>query len=145
MIFEVFDLNENNRRSLFGGGRYNGLSAVFGVSDFPATGFAPGSETFRIFLENWNLIPSYIENEEKIYLPLLEGVSFEAALKVGNLLRSKGYTVIQGLKQTNISQALRDANKKGYANVGILGSEELATKKLAVKDMKNGKQTVISI
>ena len=57
LVFEVYDLNPDNNRSLYGGGRYNGLANIFGQHNFPAVGFAVGNETFRIFLENWNLIP----------------------------------------------------------------------------------------
>ncbi|MEK9201034.1 MAG: ATP phosphoribosyltransferase regulatory subunit, partial [Patescibacteria group bacterium] len=52
MVFEVFDNNPKNLRSMFGGGRYNGLAGIFGGSSFPATGFAPGDETTKLFLES---------------------------------------------------------------------------------------------
>ncbi len=42
VVFEVFDNHEKNNRALFGGGRYDGLSAIFGSKDdIPAVGFAP--------------------------------------------------------------------------------------------------------
>ena len=37
MIFEVYDTNPANPRSLFGGGRYDGLVALFGDTRFPAS------------------------------------------------------------------------------------------------------------
>ncbi|MDO8575697.1 MAG: ATP phosphoribosyltransferase regulatory subunit, partial [bacterium] len=42
MIFEVFDTDENNRRSLFGGGRYDNLLSLFGGEPIPAVGFGMG-------------------------------------------------------------------------------------------------------
>src|SRR5690606_30571819 len=70
MIFEVFDNNPENSRAMFGGGRYNGLASLFGGNSFPAVGFAPGDETTRIFLENWNLIPDNLKSEV-YFLPIL--------------------------------------------------------------------------
>ncbi|MDQ7021348.1 MAG: ATP phosphoribosyltransferase regulatory subunit [Candidatus Dojkabacteria bacterium] len=73
MVFEVFDKNPENSRSMFGGGRYNGLAALFGSQSFPATGCAPGDETTRLFLEGWNLLDQAKENKPKsYYLPLLD-------------------------------------------------------------------------
>ena len=51
LIFEIFDNHKDNNRAMFGGGRYNGLAELFGSVSFPAIGFAPGDETFKIFLE----------------------------------------------------------------------------------------------
>lgn len=55
MVFEVFDTNPDNRRSLFGGGRYDNLLEMFGVEPVPAVGFGMGDVTIRDFLETHKL------------------------------------------------------------------------------------------
>ncbi len=55
MIFEVFDTHKDNRRSLFGGGRYDNLLEIFGVEPVPTIGFGMGDVTIRDFLETHNL------------------------------------------------------------------------------------------
>lgn len=55
MVFEVFDTNPENKRSLFGGGRYDDLLKVFGVDPVPTIGFAMGDITLHDFLETHNL------------------------------------------------------------------------------------------
>ena len=55
MIFEVFDTNEENRRSLFGGGRYDNLLEIFGVEPVPTVGFGMGDITILDFLNTHNL------------------------------------------------------------------------------------------
>jgi len=55
MVFEVFDTNPENRRSLFGGGRYDNLLEIFGVEPVPCVGFGMGDITIRDFLETHNL------------------------------------------------------------------------------------------
>ena len=55
MVFEVFDTHVDNRRSLFGGGRYDNLLEMFGVDPVPTVGFGMGDITIRDFLETHNL------------------------------------------------------------------------------------------
>lgn len=55
MVFEVFDTHELNRRSLFGGGRYDNLLEIFGVEPVPTVGFGMGDITIRDFLETHGL------------------------------------------------------------------------------------------
>lgn len=55
MVFEVFDTHAENRRSLFGGGRYDNLLEMFGVDPVPTVGFGMGDVTIRDFLETHKL------------------------------------------------------------------------------------------
>ena len=55
MVFEAFDTNLENRRSLFGGGRYDNLLEIFGVEPVPCVGFGMGDITIRDFLETHTL------------------------------------------------------------------------------------------
>ncbi len=55
MVFEVFDTNPENKRSIFGGGRYDNLLEIFGVEPVPTVGFGMGDVTIRDFLETHNL------------------------------------------------------------------------------------------
>ncbi len=55
MVFEVFDTDPENRRSLFGGGRYDNLLEMFGADPVPTVGFGMGDVTMRDFLETHKL------------------------------------------------------------------------------------------
>jgi histidyl-tRNA synthetase len=55
LVFEVFDTNGENQRSLFGGGRYDNLLEIFGVEPVPCVGFGMGDITIRDFLETHKL------------------------------------------------------------------------------------------
>lgn len=57
IVFEVFDTHEENRRSLFGGGRYDNLLEIFDVEPIPTIGFGMGDITIRDFLETHKLGP----------------------------------------------------------------------------------------
>ena len=55
MVFEIFDTNKENARSIAGGGRYDDLLEIFDVEPIPTVGFGMGDITFRDFLETHGL------------------------------------------------------------------------------------------
>lgn len=57
MVFEIFDTDKENTRSLAGGGRYDDLLELFDVESIPAVGFGMGDITIRDFLETHKLGP----------------------------------------------------------------------------------------
>ena len=57
IVFEVFDTNPENNRSLAGGGRYDHLLEMFDVESTPAVGFAMGDVMLRDFLTTHKLKP----------------------------------------------------------------------------------------
>jgi histidyl-tRNA synthetase len=65
LIFECFDTNISNPRSLFGGGRFDDLLDLYGKKA-PAVGLAPGDTPIHEFLEFWNLYPESIEKVSKV-------------------------------------------------------------------------------
>jgi histidyl-tRNA synthetase len=141
MVFEVFDNNPENKRAMFGGGRYNGLAELFGSQSFPAVGSAPGDETLRIFLEDWNLIPEL--DKKTCFIPLLEAEFYLKVQELASSLRQKGDNVVIGLEPQSLGKALDFANKQGYSKVLILGENEIAKGIYTEKDMKTGEQREI--
>lgn len=142
-VFEVFDLNKENTRSMFGGGRYNGLSSLFSNNTFDAVGAAPGDETLRIFLQSWGLDKT-IKNDSKIYFaPLLSESLFSKVSQIADTLRNQGLNVVLGLDQTGMSKALDEANKKEYDFTVIFGENEAKENCYLLKNMKTGEQTKV--
>ena len=157
LVFEVFDNNPDNNRSLFGGGRYNGLANIFGSQNFPAVGFAVGNETFRIFLENWNLIPNSkkILNKTQIGIfaiknhqnfeenkTLLNQV-FITANEIRDLVPNVMLDTI--LEPKSMSAGLDAISNKDYDYAIILGSDEIKDKKLSIKNMNTGTQETLTL
>lgn len=151
-VFEQYDLNPDNTRAMFGGGRYDDLTDLFINKKIPATGYGMGDVTFMDFLKSWNLISEF-ENEidylivrwptkkesgvDKYYLK-----SQEAAQK----LRGAGNNVITWLdSDTKLSKQLRYADKEDIPNVVIIGGEELKNNTVTIKNMKTGNQKTKSL
>ena len=142
MVFEVFDTNPKNTRSLFGGGRYDGLAGIFGSESFPAVGCAPGDEMTKLFLEEWNLFDR-IREEVKIdtyYFPILSEELKIDTFKTIRDLRRKGLRVVGGLEIQTVGKALRYSNQRGFDKVILFGTEEKKEKSLTIKDLKTGEQ-----
>lgn len=140
-VFEVFDKNPENNRAMFGGGRYNGLADIFGISNFPAVGFAPGDETTRLFLESWGLLGRVQEGlTDRYYLPLLAENLAGGLDRLAKALRGQGKDVLTGLEEQKIGKALEFANKKGIAKVVIYGADEAREGKYKIKDMRSGEE-----
>jgi len=156
LVFEVFDLNPDNKRSLFGGGRYNGLAKLFQSENFPAVGFAVGNETFRIFLENWNLLPSLenLRNKNSVCVFAVknneEDVSNESLIhynfKVSNLIREKlsNFRVETILEFKSASSGLDYSSKKEFSFAILLGPDEFLNQTISVKDLNTGEQELLN-
>lgn len=90
IVFEAFDKNSSNPRSLFGGGRYDDLMELFGKSA-PAIGFGWGDATMHEFLTNWNLYPDFSRHIQKVGLmPFSEKDLTQIYTKIIPTLKSEG-------------------------------------------------------
>jgi len=58
VVFEFFDTDPANPRSILGGGRYDNLMELFDVEKVPAVGFGAGDVTMKDFLETHGLLPN---------------------------------------------------------------------------------------
>jgi len=127
-IFEQKDLNPKNGRSMFGGGRYNGLVGLFINRKVPATGFAQGDIPIRLFLESWNLLPSFKNSTNYLVtiFPSSDLMFFEKSQEIANKLRQEGKNVEVYLNtNTSLSKQIKYASKKGIKNVIIVGPDEI--------------------
>lgn len=147
LIFEVFDEHPDNKRALFGGGRYNGLSSLFGMDDIPAVGCAPGDETLKLFLESWGLIERLTKERvtESYYIPLIDPECKEQMYDLADSMRSKGEVVELGVEVQKIGKALAYADKKGTRYVVLLGKDELSGGYATIKDLEQGSQNRIPL
>ncbi len=55
MVFEIYDTNKENSRSIAGGGRFDNLLELFDVEAVPAVGFGMGDIALKDFLETHDL------------------------------------------------------------------------------------------
>jgi histidyl-tRNA synthetase len=142
IVFEVFDNDPENNRSMFGGGRYDGLVGLFGVEPVPTVGFGMGDVTLENFLVSHNLVPK-LESETNLYAILIGDV-FEAAQKPLTELRKSGVNVALDSTGRKIDKQIKSATKKGINNVLFIGEEELNSGKFKLKNLETGKEQTVS-
>ncbi len=145
LVFEMFDNHPDNKRAMFGGGRYNGLAGIFGAKSFPAVGFAPGDETTKLFLASWGLIDKIKASvkSEVYYLPLLSADLRLKTIRLAQKLRAEGKVVELGLEEQKLNKAMEYANKSGAAKLVIFAQYEESMKIYKVKDMESGEEKEI--
>ena len=140
MIFEVFDRDVQNSRSLFGGGRYDDLIFQFGKDSCNAVGFGMGDVTFQNFLENHALLKKP-GRKPQIYLTLFENkANLEKTFKMAQTLRLKGFKVEMSLGTARLKKQLEEANQKQIPFVIFQGEEESRDRMVAVRNMQTGNQ-----
>jgi len=143
IVFEVFDVNPDNNRSMFGGGRYDGLVELFGADSLPAAGFAMGDITLRNFLETNGLLPKLL-SETDVYV-ILMGDVFDAAQKPINELRNIGLNVAVDSTSRKADKQIKAAVKKGVRYALFIGDKELKSQRFTLKDLQTGQEQAQSL
>lgn len=143
IVFEVFDTDPENNRSMFGGGRYDGLVGLFGVDPVPTVGFGMGDATLENFLETHKLLPE-IKTETDIYVATIGDV-YEGAQKVVNKLRDMEVNVAFDVTGRKPDKQIKSAAKKGIRYVAFVGEKELAEEQFKIKDIVTGEEETHSL
>ena len=149
IVFEVFDNNPDNNRSMFGGGRYDGLVGLFGVEPVPTVGFGMGDVTLQNFLETHKLLPE-LRTEIDVYVVLIGDVYTKAQKPVAEL-REMGLNIALDSSGRKPDKQLKSAIKKDVHYVLFIGENELETEQYPIKNLhsgveeKHGLQRIVSI
>lgn len=143
IVFEVFDTDPTNNRSMFGGGRYDGLVGLFGVEPVPTVGFGMGDVTLVNFLETHGLLPE-LKNEIDLHLILLGNVYAES-LPVIAQLRRGGLHISVDATDRKIEKKIKSASKNNIENVLIIGENELNNQNFTLKNLKSGEESRCSL
>ncbi|MEX2010397.1 MAG: histidine--tRNA ligase [Parcubacteria group bacterium] len=140
VVFEFFDTNKENPRSILGGGRYDNLTALFGDSDLPAVGFGAGDVTLRDFLETHGLLPEY-KPATHLYVIPTDPTLFEKVAGVVSSLRDAGIGVAVDWTDRRLGDQIKAADKLKIPRILIIGEDELKTSIFALKELASGKET----
>ena len=143
IVFEVYDNQPDNNRSMFGGGRYDALVGAFGVEPVPTVGFGMGDVTLQNFLEGHKLMPSF-ETETDAAVILIGDV-YETAQKTLNDLRDEGLRLAVDSTGRKVDAQIRSAVKAGLPYVIFLGEHELSSQRFKLKDLRNGEEKELSL
>lgn len=142
-VFEVFDTNPINNRSLFGGGRYDDLVGLFGEEKVGGVGFGMGDVTIKDFLEVYELIPGY-KAVANVYLCPMNAQYFKKADELAQLLRNSGVKVAVDYTERKLASQVKTADKQSVPYIICIGDKEVETNRYQVKNLPTGEQVEVS-
>lgn len=137
-VFELTTDKLGAQGTVLAGGRYDGLVAQMGGGDVPGIGWACGVERLSMLLDKDVDLPRPIA-----VVPVGDDAQ-EAALKIAYDLRKAGFRVEHGYSG-NLKKRMIKANKVNAYKAVIIGSEELNTGFVTVKDLDSGEQKSINL
>jgi histidyl-tRNA synthetase len=139
-VFEIYDISPENRRAMFGGGRYDNLVGLFGNHKLSGIGFGMGDVGLQNFLETHQLLPEFGSFVD-VFVSLPKPSARAVAEKLARDLRSRHLRVMTPLAAEGFGVQLKQAAKHGARFAILLGESELAEGKVVVKDLASGQQT----
>ncbi len=151
IVFEVYDNNPENRRSVFGGGRYDDLLGIFtnkpaSATDsgrIPAFGFGAGDVIIRDILETYGKLPAY-QPKTSLYICTLAKDYQEYANELAQKLRENGINVAVNLTDKKVGDQIKSADKQKIPYIICIGEDEIKNGELKLKNLKSGEEKIVS-
>ena len=142
-VFEFFDNHPDNNRSLFGGGRYDGLVGLFGAEQISAVGMAPGLTMTELFLQTHDLLPK-LPSTTDAYVVVLGEDTLSGAMKLATALRTEGVNTELDTTGRKLDKQIKTAVKKDIPFIIFVGEEELKTEVYSFKDTASSEEQKLS-
>ena len=143
-IFEV-KVDNINMGSICGGGRYDDLTATFGLSGVSGVGISFGADRIYDVLEELNLFPKNVSLSLSVLFVNLGHKESLVSMQLAKELRSKYIDCEVYPSAAKLQKQLKYANERGCTWVVIIGEEELKNQQLSLKNMESGEQFKIAI
>ena len=142
-VFEFVSENIGSQGTVCGGGRYDGLISEFGGNQVPGVGFGLGIERLLMILENLGV--EIKEPKPTVYFATMGVEEYETAFVLANVLRRNGVSVEIDHMKKSLKAQFKYADKIGAKFVVVIGSEELATGEVNVKNMSDGSSVKVAV
>ena len=144
-IFEV-KINNVAIGSVSGGGRYDNLTQAFGDKEnLSGVGFSFGVDRLYDAMEELKIFPKDTLISSKVLICHFDEENMRYGLGVLTKLRANGIASEIYPDVTKLKKQLDFANKKEIPFTLVIGSEEMKSGLLSLKDMGRGEQEKLSI
>jgi histidyl-tRNA synthetase len=134
--FEIVSGELGSQNAIVGGGRYNGLSEILGGPPVQAIGFAMGLDRLVMVLP----VGQSAEWKPELFLAFMGEPAFNKALEIARILRHKGHSCYLDFSEGSLKSQMRLANKLRAEHVLIIGENELAQGRYAIKKLEDSRQ-----
>jgi histidyl-tRNA synthetase len=145
MIVEVNAPKSVKMGSIGGGGRYDDLTATFGLNAMSGIGISFGFERIYLVMEELHLFPDELLPTSQVMF--VNFGSNAASMAYASVARLRQQNVVSEIYPTEakLKKQLGYANQKGIRKVVLIGEEEVKANTFVLKDMKLGTQTSHSL
>jgi histidine--tRNA ligase len=141
-VFEVYDKRERIKGSIAAGGRYDEMIGNFigDGKEYPTVGISFGLSAI------YELLKKDLEKEKSntdiFIIPM--GTEIES-LKLANQFRKNGYNVDIEMNKRKLKKSLDYANREKIKYVIVIGTDEISSGQLKIKNMDDGTEMLINI
>lgn len=143
-IFEV-KTNEVAMGSIGGGGRYDDLTGMFGLKGLTGVGVSFGADRIYDVLEELNLFPEAAAVGTKVLISNFDQEAERYALPILQRLRGANVAAELYPASAKLKKQMSYADDKRIPYVVLIGSEEMQTGLLTLKDMQSGQQQKLTV
>ncbi|CAG0908943.1 unnamed protein product [Cyprideis torosa] len=131
--------------SIAGGGRYDNLTEVFGLSGVSGVGVSFGAERIYDVMEEEKLFPEGVEKDLDVLLIAFDDASHKYAFKAVQQLRDSNIIADLYPAPTKMKKQMKYANARQVPFVILIGSNEMESGVLTLKNMTTGEQFNLTI
>ncbi len=144
-IFEAKAPAEVQIGSIGGGGRYDNLTALFGVNNIPGVGISFGVDRIYDVLDELNLFPQDIQISTRALFFNMGTEESKFSYAVMQSVREKGIPCELYHEQAKMDKQFKYADKKNILFAVIIGSMEMENNVCILKNLSTGEQQQISL
>ena len=130
--------------SISGGGRYDNLTGVFGLSGVSGVGISFGADRIYDVLNTLDLYPDDTLVSTKVLFINFGGEEAAQSLNSVMKLRANGVAAELYADDAKMKKQMAYANAKAIPFVAMIGENEIATNTITLKNMTTGEQQTIS-
>jgi len=143
-IFEV-KVNNVQMGSISGGGRYDNLTGMFGLPDVSGVGFSFGVDRIYDVMEELNLFAASGQTTTQVLILNFDKAAEMFCLPLLQQLREAGIATELYPDAAKLKKQMAYADQKKIPYVLLVGSEEMQSKLLQLKNMATGEQQILPI
>lgn len=141
-IFEVVvdDENCSFKGSISGGGRYDNLTGIFGLPNVSGVGVSYGADRIYDVMEELNLFPEYIVQNNSTLICGMDEQSVEAGFRLQHVLVQNNIICELYPEAAKAKKMFGYADKRNLKRVIVIGENERQNNVYTLKNMGTGQQ-----
>jgi histidyl-tRNA synthetase len=143
-IFEV-KTNEVAMGSIGGGGRYDDLTGMFGLKGLTGVGVSFGADRIYDVLQELQLFPESTAAGTRVLISNFDSDAESYALPIVQQLRQANIASEIYPSSAKLKKQMAYADDKNIPYVILIGSDEMESHTLTIKDMKSGIQQKLTV